>query len=332
MYRQQGACPAQFCVQTNKMKAIILDAFGGADNLVMQQLPLPSIQPNEVLVQVKAISINPVDVKTRTGRGMAGRLKDIHPLILGWDISGIVAEVGAGVTQFKKGDAVFGMVNFPGHGKAYAEYVAAPAHHLAVKPANTSHEEAAAATLAALTAWQVLTTHATVQPGARVLVHAAAGGVGHYAVQMARHLGAYVIGTASAANRDFVLGLGAQEHIDYHATPFEEVVSNIDLVFDAVGGELITRSIDVIKPGGTLISIPTAVPEADKAKAAQKGITADFKLVQSSGDDMQQVARLLEQGIVQSHVSAVFPFEAMRAAHASLETGRTRGKLVIKVD
>lgn len=313
------------------MKAIILKGFEGTDSLHTVELPVPEIGGNEVLVQVKAISVNPVDVKTAIGKGLSGRLKSEDPFILGWDISGIVTQKGSAVTGFEVGDAVFGMVNFPGHGKAYAEYVAAPVNHLALKPANISHEEAAAATLAALTALQGLTHKANVQSGQKVLVHAAAGGVGHYVVQIAKHLGAYVIGTSSAANKDFVLRLGADEHIDYNAVRFEDVVNDVDLVFDGIGGDNIDRSLEITKKGGTVISIPSGLGETVTEKAKAKGINGYFFLVESNDDDMKQLAQWLEQGIIKSHVSQVFPFDEMAAAHQQIASGRTRGKVVVTV-
>lgn len=311
------------------MKAIIVTQPGGVESLIHTQIDTPVIGDNEVLVQVKAISINPVDVKTRAGKGMHGRLKTFSPLILGWDISGVVAASNS--TQFKAGDEVFGMVNFPGHGKAYAEYVAAPAAHLALKPANISHAEAAAATLAPLTVWQTLVEFGQVKAGQRVLIHAAAGGVGHYAVQIAKHLGAYVIGTSSAANKDFVLSLGADEHIDYRSQQFEKVVSDIDFVLDAIGGDNIDRSLEVIKPGGTLVSIPSGLSEQVTEKAKAKGIRGVFILVQSNGEDMQHLADLLAQGKLRSHVSQTFPFAEMDKAHLQVESGRTVGKVVVEV-
>jgi len=222
------------------MEAFILKDFGGTENLIKTEVPLPVVLDDEVMVKVKAISINPVDVKTRLGKGQAGRLKDFDTIILGWDISGIVTEAGRLATTFKKGDEVFGMVNFPGHGKAYAEFVSASERHLALKPDTVSHEEAAAASLAALTAWQILKDKAGIKTGDKVLIHAAAGGVGHFAVQMAKYLGAYVIGTASGKNKDFVLGLGASEHIDYKVQRFEDVLKNIDFVLDTIGGNIQT--------------------------------------------------------------------------------------------
>ncbi|MNI38540.1 Quinone oxidoreductase 1 [compost metagenome] len=281
------------------------------------------------MIKLSAISINPVDVKTRSGKGIAGLIKDQLPVILGWDISGTITEIGAEATRFKTGDEVFAMLAFPGLGNTYAEYVVAKADELAIKPENVSHNDAAAASLAALTAWQALTTHANVQAGQRVLIHAAAGGVGHYAVQMAKHLGAYVIGTASAANRDFVLELGADEHVDYQAQPFEEVIKDIDFVLDSMGGDYIDRSLKVIKKGGTIISIPSGLNETVTEKAKALGINGYTIRVKPDGKDMEEIARLLADGTIRSHVSAVFPFEEMAAAHQQIEIGRTVGKVVL---
>ena len=312
------------------MKAIVLKDFGSVENLVVTDIPVPGLSNNEVLVKVKAISINPVDAKVRAGRGLAAKLKEFDPIILGWDISGIVTESKSSL--FKTGDEVFGMVNFPGHGKAYAEYVAAPAAHLALKPSNITHEEAAAATLAALTAFQMLITHGHVTAGQRALIHAGSGGVGHYAVQIAKHLGAYVVATSSAANKDFVMSLGADEHIDYKATRFEDAVSNIDFVLDPFGGEYIDRSLKVMKMGGTIISIVTGQSELVTEKAKQKGINGNFCLVHSSGDDMNSIASLLGKGIIKSHVSQVFSLEEIRQAHLQIESGSTKGKIIVSVD
>ncbi|HEY1054497.1 MAG TPA: NADP-dependent oxidoreductase [Emticicia sp.] len=312
------------------MKAIVLKAFGSVDNFAVEEIPQPTIQENEVLVQVHAVSINPVDMKTRSGKAMAARLKDENPIILGWDISGVVSQVGADVKDFKVGDEVFGMVNFPGSGKAYAEYVAAPAAHLALKPANISHEEAAAATLAALTAWQAFNTHIKIHPGNKVLIHAAGGGVGHFAVQIAKHFGTYVIGTSSAANKDFVLSLGADEHFDYKSKPFEEAFNDIDIVLDTIGGDNIERSFEVVKKGGTVITLPSATSEGVVEKAKAKGVNGFFFMVQSNGEDMKQIADLLEKGAIKPYVSAVYSFDEIGKAHQQIETGSTKGKIVIK--
>jgi NADPH:quinone reductase-like Zn-dependent oxidoreductase len=315
----------------NTMKAIILIGFGGIENLASTELPIPDISENEVLVKIKAFSINPVDIKTRMGRGLAPVLKGEKPMILGWDISGSVIKTGKSVTLFNKGDEVFGMVNFPGHGKAYAEYVAAPASHLALKPPAVSHEECAAASLAALTAWQILKEKVRIKPGDRVLIHSAAGGVGHYAVQMAKHLGASVIGTSSAENRAFVLNLGASEHINYKEQLFENIAKDVDLVLDTIGGEYIDRSLKVLKPGGTIISIPSGASEAVKEKAGAAGAIGDTFRVRSDGRNMAEIAGMLEKKIIRSHISKIFAFGDIRAAHQHIETGKTKGKIVVSI-
>jgi NADPH:quinone reductase-like Zn-dependent oxidoreductase len=311
------------------MKAIVLRGFGGVENLESVEIPVPDISDNEVLVKVKSFSINPVDIKTRLGRGHASRLKEYNPMILGWDISGVITRVGKSVASFKEGDEVFGMVNFPGHGRAYAEYVAAPESHIVLKPFNISHEEAAAASLAALTAWQLLKEKSGIKSGYKVLIHSAAGGVGHYAVQMAKYLGAYVIGTSSAQNRDFVLSLGASGHIDYEKQSFEDVVKDLDFVLDTIGGNYIDRSLLVLRCGGTIISIPSGASESVREKAKALGINGDSFRVQSNGRDMKEIADLLQIGTVKSHVSKIFRLEEIRAAHQQIETGKTRGKIVV---
>ncbi|WP_184548427.1 NADP-dependent oxidoreductase [Mucilaginibacter sp. FT3.2] len=311
------------------MKAIILKAFGGIDQLQPIEIPVPAIGAGEVLVKLSSISINPVDFKTREGKGIGSRIKDQLPAILGWDISGVITQVGTDVHDFKPGDEVFSMIGFPKLANAYAEYVVAQPNELAIKPANITHDEAAAATLAALTAWQALTTKGNIKKGDKVLIHAASGGVGHYAVQIAKHLGAYVIGTSSAANRDFVLGLGADEHIDYKTQQVKDVVSNVDFILDPLGGDTTTQSLHIAKKGGTVICIVHAFNDALLQKAQELGVNAHNIMVYTSGDDMKTIAGLLEKGIVRSHVSKVFPFEQMGNAHLLLETGRTVGKVVL---
>lgn len=313
------------------MKAIVLTNQGGIENLAIQEIETPQPKAGEILVQVHAISINPVDFKTRKGGALYAAMKEDPPVILGWDISGVVTAVGSDVKTLKEGDAVFGMVNFPGHGKAYAEYVAAPADHFALKPENISHAEAAATTLAALTAWQVLTQQAAVQKGQHLLMHAAAGGVGHYAVQIAKHLGLEVSGTASAANEEFLKELGVDHFIDYTAQNIEDAAKDIDVVFDPIGGETTARSLQVLKAGGTLVSIVGGVKDHLNAVIQEKGITAKNYLVKSSGADMQSLAQLLQQGILKPHISHQYSFEEMATAHQQMETGKTRGKIIINV-
>lgn len=312
------------------MKAIQLVEPGSTANLTIQDISIPQISAGEVLIQVKSISINPVDVKTRQGGGIFnyGGVNKQPNLILGWDISGIVTASNADL--FNIGDEVFGMVNFPGVGNAYAQYVGAPAEHLALKPASITHEQAAAATLAPLTALQVL-REAGVKKGDRVLIHAASGGVGHYAVQLAKGLGAYVIGTSSASNKEFVLSLGADEHIDYRTETLVEATNDIDFVLDCLGPDNITQSLAVMKNGGRVISIVTNFNEDLTAQLQAKNVSGKFLLVQSSGDDMNQLAKLLAQGKLKSHVSKSFAFDQMAAAHLQVESGRTVGKIVVNI-
>lgn len=312
------------------MKAIILAQPGGTKNLVYTEIAKPVIQSDEVLVQIKALSINPVDVKVRAGHGLYQLLKKESLVILGWDISGIVAEAGSN-TAFKVGDEVFGMVKFPGHGKAYAEYVAAPANQLALKPVNISFEEAAGATLAALTAYQALVTHAKVLSRQTVLIHAAAGGVGHFAVQIAKQLGAYVVATSSLKNKEFVMDLGADEHIDYHGYDWENSPYSFDFVMDTVGGSTIEKSLLVARQGATVISIPTGLSDEVTEKAKARGVNAFFFLVSSNGENMKVIADWLEKGFIKSYISSTFSFEQMPKAHEQVESGKTVGKVVVRL-
>ena len=313
------------------MKAVILNNAGGAENLSFEDIAIPNPGSKEVLVKVHAIGINPVDVKTRKGGALYNSLKEDAPVILGWDISGTVQSLGSEVSEFKEGDEVFGMVNFPGHGKAYAEYVAAPSEHLALKPENVSHEEAAAASLAALTAWQVLVYEAKIKKGQHLLMHAAAGGVGHFAVQIARYLGARVTGTASAHNASFLTEIGVHDHIDYTQENFEEKVQEVDVVFDPIGGNTTEKSLEVMKPGGVLISIVGGVKDSLTSRIAEKQIMAKNYLVHSSGSDMKQLSDLLHKGIINAHISHIYSFEQIAEAHQQIETGKTRGKVIVNV-
>lgn len=313
------------------MKAIVLKEPGSASNLVVRELPLPEFGDNKVLIAVKAISVNPVDVKTRSGNGVFknAEFSNQSPIIIGWDVSGTVTDSRS--SYFKAGDEVFGMVNFPGAGRAYAEYVAAPADHLTHKPAHISHQEAAAATLAALTALQVLTQQAQIKKGDRVLIHAGSGGVGHYAIQIAKYYGAYVITTSSAANKEFIRSLGADEHIDYITQKLPEATHDIDLVLDTLGVESILNSLEVIKSGGKIISIVSQFNDEIKEKAKVKNISGGFYLVHSNGNDMQLIADLMKSGDLKSHVSKIYSFDQMGAAHLQVESGRTVGKVVVSL-
>src|SRR5881409_3589324 len=233
------------------MRAIRQQTLGGPEVLELVEVPRPEAGPTEVLVRVVAAGVNPVDWKTRAMGGFLGQ----PPFTVGWDVAGVVEEVGVGVARFALGDRVFGMPRFPREAAAYAEYVTSPSRQLARIPDGLGDVEAAALPLAGLTAWQALVETADVQPGQRVLVLGAAGGVGHLAVQIAKARGAHVIGTASAAKHDFVASLGAEELIDYRAPDFAAHVDGVDVVLDTIGGDIARRSIGVLHPGGLLVTI-----------------------------------------------------------------------------
>lgn len=315
------------------MKAMVLKRFGGIENFAVEDVPEPPVGDGEVLVEVKAIGIDQIDVKARKGEGMSDYLKQEHPMILGWDISGVVSKVGSRVKDFKAGDAVFGTIRFPGPGSSYAEYAAAPADQIALKPENISHAEAAAATQSPLTAWQALVDTGHVKKGDRVLVHGGAGGVGNYAIQIARHIGCYVITTVSGADRAFVKELGADEVIDYRTQVFEKEVKEVDFVLDTIGGDNFVRSLDVLKPEGMIVLLPSnKKEEADKAVREKQVKNYRHILMHSSGKDMRAIAGMLREGSMKANVDKVYSFEQIPQAQAQLENGKVRGKIVVTLE
>ncbi|MFD7014524.1 NADP-dependent oxidoreductase [Streptomyces sp. NPDC059928] len=310
------------------MRAISHLRSGGPEVLAEIETERPEPGPTEVLVRVHAAGVNPADWKIRT----SGELAVMGtPPILGWDVSGTVEAVGLGVTLYRPGDEVFGMPLFPRQAGAYAEYVTAPARHFASKPAGIDHIQAAALPLASLTAYQALTETAQLAFGQRVLIHAAAGGVGHLAVQIAKARGAYVIGTARAAKHDFLRGLGADELIDYTAVDFTEAVRAVDVVLDAIGGEYGSRSLKVLRPGGTLVSIASPDEDGLLAEAAALGVRAGFTLVEPDYAGMRAIATLVEEGRLRAEIDTVFELADAAKAHEYGERGRTQGKLVLRV-
>jgi NADPH:quinone reductase-like Zn-dependent oxidoreductase len=313
------------------MQAISQDELGGPEVLRVVEVERPQPLPTEILVRVHAAGVNPVDPKSRAGAGVSGVLGE-PPFILGWDVSGVVEEVGFGVHTVGVGDEVYGMPWFPRAASAYAEYVTAPSRQFAKKPSNLSHAEAAAIPLAGLTAWQILTAAADLQPGQRVLIHAAAGGVGHLAVQFSKQLGAHVIGTASKAKHDWLLGLGADELIDYHSTAVEDATGDLDLVVDLIGSETtLDQSIKVLRPGGLLVAVPSGTSPELLAKAKEAGVRVKPFLVEPDGHALGEIAALIEAGAVRVEVEQVFPLAAAAEAHRRMESGRTQGKLVLDV-
>ncbi|WP_067680193.1 NADP-dependent oxidoreductase [Nocardia miyunensis] len=310
------------------MRAISQDTLGGPEVLREIQQPVPRPGPSEILVRVHATSLNPTDWKHRA---LGGLFLPEPPFVLGWDVSGEVVAAGHGVTLFAPGDEVFGMLPYPhGHGAA-AEYVTGPARAFARKPRTVDHVRAAAVPLAGLTAWQALIDTANVQAGQRVLVHAAAGGVGHFAVQIAKARGAHVIGTASAANHEFLRGLGVDEVIDYRATDFVTQARDIDVAIDPLDTENVLRSIRTLRPGGIVVSLLRVDADQVRAAAAEAGVRSALMLVEADHTGMSELSRMVDQGTLRPTIAKAFPLAEAATAHALGDTGRTVGKLVLTV-
>lgn len=306
------------------MKAIRYHDYGSSDVLRLEEIPQPEPGPGQVRVAVHAAGLNPADWKVR-----AGKVKHFVPLtfpaIPGGDIAGVVDAVGEGVTGFRAGDAVFAMTGLLG---GYTQCAVIAEAQVARIPSNLDFVHAAGVPLASLTAWQALVEAAGVKPGQTVLIHAAAGGVGSFAVQIAKHLGAEVIGTASAANHEYVRSLGAKRCIDYDAAPFETQVEPVDVVLDLMGGEIGLRSMKVVKPGGVLVSVSGApqLPPLDDQGRRNAGV-----FVKPRGDQLAQIAKLIEKNIVRTTVAAVFPLEQAAKAQDLVAQGHVRGKIVLQV-
>ncbi|HYR02819.1 MAG TPA: NADP-dependent oxidoreductase [Syntrophobacteria bacterium] len=315
------------------MKAIAIREFGRRDKLGRMDLPVPEVGAGEVLVRVKGAGVNPVDWKIREGR-----LKDLFPhrfpLIPGWDAAGIVEKIGPGVTRFRVGDEVFAYCRKPVvQGGAYAEYIALTEEHMAVKPRNTTFTEAAGIPLAALTAYQALVDAAGVRSGERVLIHAAAGGVGGFGVQIAKDRGALVWGTAGSRNEDYVRSLGAERVIDYGRDDFRKVVRSaypdgVDVVFDCVGGDVLKKSVEIVRKGGRLISIVDSLDEGSQGRA---DIRFEFVFVAPNSKELSELGQMVEQGRLRVHLEEVLPLEAAAKAHELSESRHTRGKIVLSV-
>jgi NADPH:quinone reductase-like Zn-dependent oxidoreductase len=305
------------------MKTIRIHQYGGPEVLVQVETQRPTPAHDEVLIKVRAASVNPIDWKLR-----AGHMKEVFPLIfpatLGWDISGTIEEAGGEVTQFKRGDEVYALVT----GGGYAEYAVAKATVVAKRPRTLDHVHAAAVPVAGLTAWQALFEVAQLRAGQKVLIHAAAGGVGNFAVQLAKAKGAYVIGTASSKNHPFLRDLGVDQAIDYQKTRFEDAVNEVDVVLDTVGGKTQERSFKVLKKGGILVSLVQPPPQES---ATKYGVRALFYGGHASASDLAEIAKLIDEGKVKTVVETILPLAEARRAHELSETGHARGKIVLKV-
>ncbi len=306
------------------MKAVRIHRYGGPEVLLYEDTPQPQPADDEILLKVKASGVNPIDWKIREGY-VRGWLTHELPLTLGAELSGVVEQVGAGVSNFKPGDEVFAYPSLARCG-AYAEFIAVKGSEAALKPKSKDFAESTALIVGALTAWQAFEMGG-LQAGQKILIHAAAGGVGSLAVQVAKIRGAYVIGTASSRNTAFVTNLGADEVIDYTATPFADAVKDVDMVFDLIGGETLRRSFQVLKKGGTVISA-AEFPATERAE--EYGVKAGMVNAESDSEQLAQIANWADAGRLKGFVSTVLPLREARQAQALSQTGRTRGKIILQ--
>ncbi|MEV4538957.1 NADP-dependent oxidoreductase [Asanoa sp. NPDC049518] len=307
------------------MLAVSMDHYGSPDVLQPAQIPKPAPEPTEVLVEVRAAGINPADVKQRAGHGPLSTF----PMILGWDVSGVVAEVGFGVTIFSPGDEVYGMPWFPRQAGAYAEYVTAPSRQFAPKPPSRSFAEAAALPLAGLTAWQLVTDTVHLDAGQRLLIHGAAGHVGGLAVQIAKARGAHVIGVVDGSDRDRLRSLGGDEIIDYTTTRFEDVVDPVDAVLDFVGHDYTSRSVPLVHRDGVIVQVPSGTSHEDVRRGADAGVRVTDFLVEPDHSGLLALTDLVEHDQLSAQVAAVVPLAEAARAHALVESGKVKDKVIL---
>lgn len=294
--------------------------------MVYEDAPPPVLKSGEALLRVYATGITRTELTwDQTYQNPDGSPR--IPTIPGHEVSGVIESVPTGVRDLGPGNAVYTLVDFP-HDGAAAEFVAVPARNLALKPRTLDHAHSAALTLSGLTAWQALFTHGGLERGQRVLIHGAAGGVGVLAVQLARWKGAHVITTSSGANVDFLRGLGADETIDYTSTRFEDGLQNIDVVLDCVGGDVVERSWQVLRPGGIIVTVVEPIPEKEPSEHGARGV---FFIVEPNRDQLEEMAALADSGLLKPAVARIFPLERARAAFESSLLGHTRGKIVLQV-
>jgi NADPH:quinone reductase-like Zn-dependent oxidoreductase len=307
------------------MKAVRIHRYGGPEVLRYEEAPRPEPGRGEVLIRVHGAGVNPVDWKVREGYAR-DFLKHALPLVPGWDVSGVVEAAGPDATRWKPGDELFSRPDIARDG-AYAEFLVVRESEAARKPQSLDHLQAAAVPLAALTAWQALFDAAGLGPGQTVLIHAAAGGVGHFAVQLAKWKGARVIGTASAGNHAFLRTLGADDTIDYTTTRFEEVVRDADVVLDTMGGDTQQRSWKTLREGGILSTILAPPPEEAVPPEKRLGYT----FVQPNAEQLSEIATLIDAGKVRTVVETVLPLPEARSAQDRSQAGHVRGKIVLQV-
>jgi NADPH:quinone reductase-like Zn-dependent oxidoreductase len=317
------------------MKAVRIHSFGGPEVMKLEDIERPVPAPNEILVKVYASGVNPVDWVIRSGENDALRPYLTLPLTLGWDAAGIVEETGSDVTALKKGNAVYGIPNFPGDG-SYAEYCVARASQFALKPESLSFNAAAGVPLAALTAWTAMFAHGELQAGQRILIQGASGGVGSFAVQFAKAKGAYVIAIASASNLDYLKELGADEVIDYKSQQFEHLVQDMDVVLEASpvrDNKERIKALNVLKPGGIFVSVNTDFPFNDEIIEAltHKNVKGALSPNQPRQDWLTEIAQLIDDNKVRVLISKSFPLEQVAQAHSESATWHVRGKLVLEI-
>ncbi|ERP99134.1 alcohol dehydrogenase [Marinobacter sp. ES-1] len=312
------------------MRHVVYDRFGGSDVLQVTESPVPVPAGGEVLIRVHGAGLNPIDWKTRKGLGfVATQIEGRMPWTPGYDAAGEVVAVADDVTTLAPGDRVMGMIGFAESGGAYAQYAVARADELAIVPEELDLVTAGGVPLAALTAWQALFEVAGLESGQKILIHAGAGGVGHFAVQFALERGAHVIATASASNRDFLAELGVHEVIDYHTTDIADECYGLDVVLDLIGGETGKRSLQTLSESGVLVTIPTVTADEVVSAAEAMGVRAHGMKTRPDVFHLEEIAELIEDGDVRVHVDRVFPLEQARDAHDLLEAGHVRGKLVL---
>lgn len=315
------------------MKTIRIHKFGGVDVLNYEEVERPTPQAGEVLVQVRAAGINPIDTSSRQYPVPITTGTKALPYTLGWDISGEVVALGEGVTRFALGDEVYGTLRFPDEAKAYSEYATAPVADIALKPRRLTHQEAAGACLSALTAWQALFEVAHLQAGQTIFILGGSGGVGHFAIQLAKWKGAKIITTTSTHNVDFVRDLGADIVVDYTQQAFPEGLGGVDIVLDTIGGEELKRAFPVIKSGGQVVTL--TAHKGSKALCEQLvphyGVSFALVMVHPSGEQMAEMASLFDAGHLKTHLDAIFSLKDVAQAHRLSEGGHIRGKIVLTI-
>jgi len=308
------------------MKAVIIENYGGIDELKYTEIDEPHLKDNDVLIEIAATSVNPVDWKIREGY-LKGMLDYDFPLTLGLDAAGTIKEVGKNVTKFRIGDKVFTRPDITRNG-TYAEYVAVDETLVAKKPENLSFEEAASIPLVGLTSWQCLADFADIKQGDKVLIHAGSGGVGSFAIQLAKSFGAWVATTCSTKNVEFVKSLGADKVIDYRNEDFTQVLVDMDIVFDTLGGDVQIQSYDVLKEEGILVSI---ADQPDQELAQTKKVKAGYVFLEPDGEQLATIGEMIEQGKIRANVGTVMKLEEIQEAHRLSETHHAKGKIVLRV-